>query len=240
MKTLAALFAVGLLGSPHCLGMCGGFVAAYSLRTREWAVIPHLAFIAGRMITLVLLGLLAGAAGWGLGRSTQTLGVQAAYAWIFGGLMVLLGLAQLGLAPVDRLAPRLSQGLERRTAAVLRAGAEGQSATPILLLGMMIGLLPCHLSYGALAMSAAAAAALGNPLIGAAGMAFFVLGTAPLLVFFGLGARSLGAAARGHIVRVAAAALIIAGGWTIYRSFPAGPTCCPAPAQTAQPVKIEP
>jgi hypothetical protein len=61
---LAALLA-GLLGGVHCVGMCGGIVAAFSFRA-DGSAPPfrmHLAYNLGRVSSYVLFGALAGALG---------------------------------------------------------------------------------------------------------------------------------------------------------------------------------
>jgi hypothetical protein len=227
MQTLFGFLATGVLGSPHCVVMCGGFVAAYSLRGKGWALGSHLAFHLGRMTTATALGLLAGTLGWGLERGGKAVGIHGVFPWVFGGLMIVIGLVQLGLVPLDRLIPAFSQKIERPMASVLQKAALGRSLLPVLTLGLMIGLLPCHLSYGVLGMAVTAAAQTGSVLVGVLGMMLFVLGTAPLLVAFGIASRGLGAVLRDRVVKVAAVILILMGIYTIYRAWPsAAPSCC--------------
>jgi len=64
---IASLFLVGLLGTVHCLGMCGGIVAALSVRapgippaSSRWLPI---AYHAGRLTTYSAAGALAGGVG---------------------------------------------------------------------------------------------------------------------------------------------------------------------------------
>ena len=224
---LLAFFVTGLLGSPHCMAMCGGFVAAYAMRGRGWAVASHAVFHAGRMITAITLGLLAGLFGWGVNRTTGAVGVHGAFTWIFGALMIAIGMIQLGPLPLDHIIPSFSRRLERPMSALLGKAARGQGLVPVLALGLMIGLLPCHLSYGALGMAADASAGTGSVWMGPLGMLLFVLGTTPLLLVFGIASRGLGAALRDRVVRVAAVVLIAMGVWTIYRTWPsATPPCC--------------
>ena len=70
---LVAPFLIGLLGSLHCLGMCGPLVMAYSLNIKNpqpqaggvnsssWdkGFFHHLAFHFGRIMTYGILGALA-------------------------------------------------------------------------------------------------------------------------------------------------------------------------------------
>ena len=66
-----SLFMVGLLGGVHCLGMCGGVVAATSVRlpNQKPRHDLRLAYHAGRISTYTLAGALVG----GLGASAMAL-----------------------------------------------------------------------------------------------------------------------------------------------------------------------
>ncbi|MEI6730280.1 MAG: sulfite exporter TauE/SafE family protein, partial [Pseudomonadota bacterium] len=55
------------------------------------------------------------------------------------------------------------------------------------LLGVMLGFLPCHLVYAAIA----AVASTGSPIDATIGMIAFAVGTMPTLIFIGLGGRVL-------------------------------------------------
>jgi sulfite exporter TauE/SafE len=73
--SFAAALIVGLLGSSHCLGMCGGIVAALNLGVAEdpgskprSLFIYQLAYNAGRICSYLLVGLLAGSLGAGLAQ----------------------------------------------------------------------------------------------------------------------------------------------------------------------------
>jgi sulfite exporter TauE/SafE len=70
------------------------------------------------------------------------------------------------------------------------------------------------------------AAATGGILTGAVGMLLFILGTAPLLVAFGFGAREIGAVFRDRAVKISGIILVVMGVWTLYRTWPSAPPCC--------------
>ena len=68
-----AAIIVGLLGSSHCIGMCGGIVAALNLGLTDEAgnkpaslLLYHLGYNGGRITSYLLVGLLAGSLGAGL------------------------------------------------------------------------------------------------------------------------------------------------------------------------------
>ena len=64
---LVAAFLMGFLGSPHCLGMCGGLVAAFSLSMKDVSPAKRRRLIAtyhfGRLVSYSILGLVAGLIG---------------------------------------------------------------------------------------------------------------------------------------------------------------------------------
>ena len=73
LETVAAAFLAGLVGSPHCVGMCGGFAAAVGRSSSRRA--------GGRPARLLpVLNARAGVLLWHLGRLTTyaTLGALAA------------------------------------------------------------------------------------------------------------------------------------------------------------------
>jgi sulfite exporter TauE/SafE len=189
---IAALLA-GLLGSLHCVGMCGGFATSCA-RARLGLPAWHL----GRILTYGLLGALAGLAGR----------LLPGPAWLPGALATVLllwfALALAGLAPEPRLHP---PGLRQAGA----RAAQRPSAAAQALFGVVNGFLPCGLVYSALTVPVA----LGDPLRGALTMLAFGLGTVPALSLAALGLRRLVLASLWR--RRLFACLILASGlWTIW------------------------
>jgi len=191
---LLAMLALGAVSSVHCVGMCGGIVAAFSMRRaipiREQRPVMRLAaFNAGRLATYAALGGAAGIVG-GLLQAQLVLYVIANLA------LVLAGLHLAGLGPLSRL-EALAAPLWRRLNPLLpsRSG---------FLSGLLWGFLPCGLVYGALA----AAAFAGSPAGGAAAMLAFGAGTLPLL----LGASVALARLRGRVFRSLAGGGVLAFG----------------------------
>ena len=84
------VFLLGLAGSLHCLQMCGPIVLSYSVSLagqgvqRKQMLSAHLSYNAGRILTYVGLGVLAGAAGSGIGMLGKLAGL-ASGARIFAG-----------------------------------------------------------------------------------------------------------------------------------------------------------
>jgi sulfite exporter TauE/SafE len=76
--TFIAAFIVGLLGSTHCIGMCGGIVGALDMglrrpgRTNVSMLGYHLAYNSGRIISYIVIGVLAGSIGAGIAEMSPT------------------------------------------------------------------------------------------------------------------------------------------------------------------------
>jgi sulfite exporter TauE/SafE len=199
---LAALALLGLFGVGHCLGMCGPLVVAFPGRAR--GIRPHLWYHAGRIGTYTCLGVLLGALGGAIGQLGAVARLQVALSAFAALFLLLLGLARLGLLPEPgalRVPNRaLAKGLARAQQLASNAGPIG-----MLPLGVINGLLPCGLSYAALARALPA----GGPLQGGLCVAVFGLGTLPGLLLFGTAAAGL---LRRHraVADVLAGAIMIA------------------------------
>jgi sulfite exporter TauE/SafE len=191
---LLAMLALGAVSSVHCVGMCGGIVSAFSLGRvipiRKIRPSPRLAaFNAGRISTYGALGAASGTLG-------AALEAQVVLYVIANIAVVLAGLHLLGVGPLSRLEVLAAPGW-RRLQALL------PSRHPYFA-GLLWGLLPCGLVYGALA----AAAFAGSPAAGAAAMLAFGAGTLPLLLVAGLGIARL----RGRVLRFTAGGGVLAFG----------------------------
>ena len=209
METLLApaLFVVGLASGAHCVGMCGGIVAAFSA---PQPLIPaaalwrrQLAFNAGRIASYAAAGALAGL----LGAGAYALGAAPAQQLLQGAaslMLILVGLYLAGASGATAWLERLGAPLWRRLQPLaLRLRPHSFAA------GAVWGWLPCGLVYGALGTAAAA----GSPAQGAAAMAAFGLGTLPWL----LGAGALALRLRAY--RVVAGGLVLAfGTWGLARA----------------------
>jgi len=205
--SLAALLA-GLVGSPHCLGMCGGFAVATGGRQRGGAA----AWSLGRLITYASLGALGGAAGSLLPGPGWTVNAVAA-------LLLLYFAMRLG-----GWNPKLPSFLpaEKITSAGARLlGRTGLGAR--FGFGALTGLLPCGLLYTALALPIAS----GEPLQGAVVMAAFWLGTVPALSFAAAALRRA-AALRPWTRRAVAAGVFGLGLVALVTRAPVAPDEAPA------------
>jgi uncharacterized protein len=206
---LGAALVTGLLGSMHCIGMCGPLALAVACGKRGGETGRLLLFVIGKAGTYVGLGAAAGAVGAAFGQAAMGSKAAAVVALVAGTLMIALGFQSAWrLRPVKASGP---SGLGSLLARVLERG--GRLAP--LLAGLLAGFLPCGLVYAMVAR----AVATGSVAMGGLVMAAFGVGTAPALVAAGwLGSRLSGRSRRlGEWI--AAAAVIIMGLMVLWRGL---------------------
>jgi sulfite exporter TauE/SafE len=205
--SLAAVFMVGLLGSVHCAGMCGGIVSAFSAaparafpvavialrRAPSAALLRVLAYNSGRIASYAAAGALAGGLA-GAARALVGLAViESIGYWLANLMLVVLGLylmdAWRGLAQLEQLGRSAWRRIEPVTALLLPL----DSPLKLVAMGALWGWLPCGMVYSVLLTAMMS----GSALSGAAVMLAFGLGTLPMLLSMGM----LGAQLRGWIQR---------------------------------------
>lgn len=188
---LPLLFLASLLGSSHCVAMCGPYVAICSARLGRGGAGSRAAlrtlFLAGRVTVYIIIGAIAGAFGQ-IGEAASVRGgVSGIVSILAGAFAIAFALSTGGVAP----------GPERWLAAAgldrfIRAGArEAFNAPPYgaaVLLGMIQGMLPCSLVYAAASRAAASASAAS----GALTMLVFGAGTVPAILLLAVGGSAIG------------------------------------------------
>lgn len=211
------LLLTGLIGSLHCVGMCGGFVLALDRPGRvPWRRIGvQGAFLAGKACTYVLLGALAGALGASALRAPWFSAAQVALAVVAGLLMVAAGLQLAGLLRSFPLGSLFGPGSAYDRA--VRAVANARTPAAPFAMGSLTGLLPCPLVYAFLA----AALATGS-LLGAMGtMALLGLTSLPALALVALSGALVPASVRARGVKAAGVLVVLLGLITVARGvFP--------------------
>jgi hypothetical protein len=168
---------LGLLGSFHCVGMCGPIALAIPLKTDSWLarIFGGVLYNLGRAITYAVMGAVFGLLGRGLVMS----GFQQWVSIIMGAIMILSVItpsiyknrfnADKGVFSfVGKLKMSLGKLFAQR------------SYSSLLMIGLLNGLLPCGLVYFAIA----GAIATGSSASGSLFMFIFGLGTLPMLLAF--------------------------------------------------------
>lgn len=190
---VVAVIAASLLGSGHCVGMCGPFaVLATSgpLHQATWSdrAVSLASYHLGRLATYLILGALMG----GLGSVADALAISAGWApiaarWV-GGLMVVMGFALLvewwrGRGGVTLHSPWMARW--NHAVLQIRKRWRVRSAAGVAFSwGMVSTWLPCGWLY----VFAIAAAGAGGIVWGMVLMAAFWVGSLPLLSIVPLGA----------------------------------------------------
>jgi len=207
---LAALLA-GLLGGVHCVGMCGGIVAAFSFRA-DGSTPPfrlHLAYNLGRVSSYTLFGALAGALGASL-KLADFAPVQTLLYVLAQAVMILLGLYLAGFNQWVLIFERAGGAVWRRVKPLFQKLLPVKSLPQAVLAGMAWGWLVYSVLVSALAA--------GSPASGAALMLAFGLGTLPNLLGMGLFARQIQPFMQQLWVRRAAGLMVAGfGAWGLLR-----------------------
>ncbi|SDM87618.1 Sulfite exporter TauE/SafE [Lentzea albidocapillata subsp. violacea] len=209
---LAAVLVTGLFaGGVSCAAVQGGLLTGLVTRQRVAAtrspgddLVPVAGFLAGNLVSHTLLGALLGA----LGGVVQLSVTARTWLQICAGLLVItFGLAQLGVPGFRRIVVEPPASWMK----LVRGRARSQAAVAPALLGFATVLVPCGvtLSVEALALSS------GSALAGAATMAVFVIGTAPLFAVLGYLARKAATAWRGRLAVVTGLVVLAMGLFTL-------------------------
>lgn len=199
---LIPIFIASILGSAHCAGMCGGFVAWYS-HGSERHVIPHALYSLGRLLTYLTLGVAAAWAGQSIDNASP---VARLSALIIGVALIAAGISKIlgWQLPIARkyssaLAPTLGKFMKRLPSIPLRLRP--------LLIGVVTTLLPCGWLYGFVGLAMASADVGQAVLI----MTVFWAGTLPVMLTLGFFSRLLTRRLSTFVPRLTGILLVLSG-----------------------------
>jgi hypothetical protein len=223
-------FVVGMLGSFHCLGMCGALVFACSLPPGAGSVEPgcnaarhsfssllvlQVVFHLGRLTTYALAGALTAAFFNALPLVAIFSEWYTSVTIACGALLVIFALVMGRFLPVPGMADRM---LSVPLSAMV-SWAPSLIRSPMLsrryVLGVLTGLLPCCLSWSMVVTVAPA----GDVFQGVATMLWFGLGTVPALLAAALFGFAVSVKARQAIEKLAALAVGGMGIALVLRGF---------------------
>lgn len=230
METIAvlatAVFTASLIGSMHCVGMCGPLAlwaaGAGENTSRSTLFFSTNLYHLGRLTTYAMAGLAAGWVGQAIDFGGDTLGIQLAAARIVGGMMILIGCVKLGSLVNQRW-----QSANKQPEASFDAAPQPSWMTrqllrirpfvfrlPIPVRATLVGLLTTLLPCGWLYAFALIAAGTAQPVLGAVVMSAFWLGSVPALVSLVAGAGVMARKFKTATPVVASLLLILAGCFT--------------------------
>jgi sulfite exporter TauE/SafE len=193
---LLPIFVTGLLGSVHCVGMCGGIVGALSAAQPRRPQRQHIAIIslrapspalrvaaynAGRIGSYALAGAIAGGVSQATATLLQAQALQGVLYWMANLMLVALGLYLSDLWRGLTVLEAAGQALWRHIRPLLGPLLPMDTPWRAFALGGLWGWLPCGMVYSVLLTAMLSGSATSGALV----MATFGLGTLPML--FGLG-----------------------------------------------------
>lgn len=208
-------FVIGLLGSLHCIGMCGPI--ALTLPMGEFKSFKfysgRLLYNAGRVITYSLFGLIFGI----IGKNLAVIGLQRWVSVISGALIIIIvllpGKTKTGLIemlPFGKLTGKLKNAFGK----LFRNG----SLPSMLFIGIINGLLPCGFVY----VGVAGAVAAGDVLSGIIYMALFGIGTVPVMFITSVAGNFITTGIRHKVTKIIPALAILLAVLFILRGLSLG------------------
>lgn len=209
---LGAAVLLGLAGSGHCLGMCGGIAIALRPDPDAHRLLP-VAYHVGRVISYALLGAVIGGVAGAVQLAAWTIGLR----FLAGALLVAMGLHVLNIwRGIDQL-ERLGGLLWRRIAPMTRVLMPPRHLSQGLILGGLWGFMPCGLIYSALGWSAATGGSAANSGLL---MLLFGLGTVPSMLGTTLAGQRAERILRDRRLKVViGVSLMAAGTWTLIHTI---------------------
>jgi len=209
-----AVFVASLLGSLHCIGMCGPLAlwVTGGGSSRSTIVSYHL----GRLTTYMIAAVAAGILGAAVSFGGDMVGFQSAAAIIAGSLLIAVGLYRLvqlhpafnALFVSSTTGPsKVASVLQKFKPLIERRGSNGKA----YLGGLITTWLPCGWLY----MFVLLAAGTGGLWSAIIVMFAFWVGTLPALTAILVGARSLTPRLRGVLPIAASVLLIVTGLYTV-------------------------
>ena len=220
---LYTAFILGLLGSLHCVGMCGPIAfmlpvdRSNSIKKVGQISIYHI----GRLLSYGLLGLIFGLVGKGL----YLFGLQQQLSIVIGLLMILIVVLPYKTfnkynfsKPLYKLISKVKSGLGQ--------ALKKKTADTFLTIGFLNGFLPCGLVYMAVFGSMASASAFAGSIY----MILFGLGTVPLMTSAIYLGKFLNSRVKQRIQKAIPVFVVIIGVLFILRGLGLGiPFISPAP-----------
>ncbi len=218
---LLPIMLVGLAGSVHCVGMCGGIVSAFSAAPRTFPVpvisvtasaadsaLRVMAYNGGRIASYAAAGALAARLAGGVGAMTGLASLQAGGYWLANLMLVALGLYLMDAWRAVALLEQAGKRLWMRVRPLATALHPLDSPLKMLAAGAVWGWLPCGMVYSVLLTAMFA----GSPGEGALVMLAFGVGTLPMMLAMGMAGQALRQALQQRVVRSAAGVLVLGYG----------------------------
>lgn len=205
----------GLVGSLHCIGMCGPIAVALPLGKKSWGyrAFGSLTYNIGRTLTYGVLGGVFGL----LGQGIEMAGLQQ-WASVLIGIAMIISVV---FPVVFRKKIKIDQFLTGYAAKLITQFKRlfKQSSIPSLfIIGLLNGLLPCGLVYVAIA----GAINTNDLLNGIFYMLLFGIGTIPVMFVIPLAGNLIGVGIRKKLRGVVSVFIVVLGILFILRGLSLG------------------
>lgn len=204
-------FLLGLLGSLHCVGMCGPLAMALPdpnvSNTRF--LFGRLLYNLGRAVTYAIMGLIFGLIGYGL----HLTGIQQIVSIAIGVLILINAIPAFA-----RINSHWQKPVVSKLKAILAPMFQKTAASGLFIIGLLNGLLPCGFVY----MGIAGAILTGSAVMGASFMFLFGLGTLPMMMAISMSRRFFTPKFRFHINRAMPFIALLVGALLILRGLNLG------------------
>ena len=210
---IIAAFIVGLFGTVHCLGMCGGIIGALSLslperiRMNQFKLTSFVTtYNIGRIISYSIAGMIVGFIGAEAAAYTDMSDGPSVLRYTGAVMMIAIGLYLAGWLPQLANVERIGKPVWKILEPIGRKMLPVDSLPKALTYGLIWGWLPCGMVYFVLIWAlTSGSAAEGAMLMGA-----FGLGTLPSLITAGMAASWLKRFTQSKLTRQLVGASVIA------------------------------
>lgn len=214
---LGTVFVASVLGSLHCVGMCGPFaLLAGASKEKKAAWAPTAAYSLGRLVTYAIIGFVFGALGMALNAGTAFATWQQSATYVAGTLMILVGcIALLRHWGVRVALPKVFQPIQGLLQKGFSRTKRMKPVARALTIGALTSLMPCGWLY----TFAITAAGTGSPWYGMLLMSVFWAGTVPIMTALVFGFNRIGRSFQKRVPVLMASLVIVVGVFTIgYRA----------------------
>ena len=213
----------GLLGSFHCVGMCGpiAFMLPVDRTNSTKKVFQIFTYHFGRILAYSIIGLIFGL----VGKSLYIFGLQQQLSIAIGILMIVVVLTPTRIFNKYNFSKPIFKLISKVKSALGQAFKK-KTADTFLTIGFLNGFLPCGLVY----MAVFASLAMTSALKGSLYMALFGIGTIPLMTSAIYLGKFLNATIKQRIQKAIPVFVVIIGVLFILRGMGLGiPYLSPAP-----------
>lgn len=213
MEIVISGLVLGLMGSFHCVGMCGPIALSLPLRGNNLfqKISGGILYNLGRTVTYGIMGAFFGL----IGQGFHMVGFQRWISIAMGSFMIIAILMpflfkNIKLSKGDFFTGKLRKGIQKLF--------QKRSLGGLFFIGILNGLLPCGLVY----MAIAGAIGTANLYYGILFMVLFGLGTLPMMLGISLLGNMMSIPIRNRINKIIPYVVVVVGAIFILRGLSLG------------------